>query len=210
MKNVLIVSACYDVNSAYTSKWAANLRDNLVKQPNTVCLLYDAAALCRAGTAFDEAIDRVDYVVFYGHGSQDEWIALPELSSALPPVAARALVDSTTVTMLKEKKVYAGCCWSLRGLGRAHVLNSSQAEYVGYDQEFDFEHANQEYFEEVVNQSVISYVNGSSARQVATDLQTEWATLRDRFAHGNLKHRPNSQGAFAAAERNRQRAGSLP
>jgi hypothetical protein len=210
MKSVLILYSCYDVNTAFTAQWAANLRDSLVKRPNTICLLYDGAALCRAGTAFDEAVDRVDYIVFYGHGTKDEWLALPELASAVPPVAARALVDATTVTMLKEKKVYAGCCWSLRGLGRAHVKNSSQAEFVGYDQEFDFEHQNAQYFEEVVKRSVISYVNGTPARQVAADLQAEWAVLRDSFAHGSLKYQPNSQGALAAAERNRQRAGSLP
>ena len=210
MKSVLIISTCYEVNSCYTFKWASELRDELVKQPNTVCLLYDGATLCRAGTTFHEAVERVDYVVFYGHGSRDEWIALPELGSAVPPLAAVPLIDVNTVDVMKGKRVYAGCCWSLQGLGRAHITKSSQSEFVGYDQEFNFEHHNETHFKDVVNRSVISYVNGDSACKVASDLQTEWATLRDRFAHGNLKNSKNLHGAIAAADRNCLRVGSLP
>jgi hypothetical protein len=210
MKSILIISTCYDVNSFYTSRWATGLRDSLVKQQSTICLLYDAAALCRTGTALQEAIERVDYIVFYGHGTNDEWIALPELASAFPLVPTSSLVETSTVAELRERKVYSGCCWALRGLGPAHVANSPIAEFVGYDQEFDFDYANENYFQEVVNQSVIAYVNGAPAAQVANDLRTEWAVLRDRFSHGNLKHRLSAPYALAAADRNRQRVGSLP
>jgi hypothetical protein len=210
MKSVLIVSTCYDVNSYYTSQWAANLHKDLVKQQHTICLHYDAAALCRAGTALQEAIERVDYVVFYGHGTKDEWIALPEVANVLGTVTASALVDIQTVDVLREKRVYAGCCWSLRGLGKAHSATATRAEFVGYDQEFDFEYANAEYFERVVNQSVISYINGAPAAEVARNLRERWTRLRDDFAHGDLMHRRNNHAALAAAERNSQRVGSLP
>jgi hypothetical protein len=211
MKSVLIVSTCYDVNSYYTSRWAANLHTELVKHKNTISLHYDATTLCRAGSALQEAVSRVDYVVFYGHGTKDEWIALPEVANVLGTTAASALVDLNTVDVLKEKKVYAGCCWSLKGLGKAHSANSAKGEFVGYDQEFDFEYSNATRFEEVVKQSVISYINGTPAADVAKNLRERWTRLRDDFGQGGeLNNSTNSAMAYAAADRNRHRVGSLP
>jgi len=149
-------------------------------------------------------------VVFYGHGMQDDWIALPELPGAQPPVSSIAVIDINTLATLQGRKVYAGCCWSLKGLGQAYAAAYAQAEFIGYDQEFDFDFSNHDHFREVVNQSVVAYVNGDPAKKVANDLRTEWSVLRDRFAKGNLRNSKNNVMAAACADRNRQRVGSVP
>ena len=210
MRSVLILFTCYDRPSYYTAQWAAALHQDLVQRKDTVCLSYDAGVFCRNSTGLADTIGRVDYVVFYGHGTQDEWTALPELPGAQPPVPSIPLVETGTVRDLQEKKVYAGCCWSLKGLGQAYVGNFAQGEFIGYDQEFDFDFSNEQHFREVVNQAVIAYVNGDPAQKVAGDLQNEWTILRDRFTKGNLKHRSNAAMAAACADRNRQRVGCLP
>jgi hypothetical protein len=207
MRSVLILSTCYDRVSFFTSRWAAGLHDALIRRKDTVSLLYDAGKLSR--TDLQDAIERVDYVVFYGHGGTNEWIALPSRANA-PAAAAISLVDAQSVRVLNGRSVYAGCCWSLAGLGQAYLGNPSVAGFVGYNQEFDFEFSNEAYFKEVVNQSVIAYVHGDSAQQVATDLQTEWTNLAARFRTGYLKRQPNSAAASGAAHRNSQRVGALP
>jgi hypothetical protein len=152
----------------------------------------------------------VDYVIFYGHGTKDAWIALPELSTARPIVASSPLVDSSTVATLKARKVYAGCCWSLKGLGQSYTGAFSHAEFIGYDQEFDFDYATETQFEEVVKNSIIAYVNGNPPKKIAVDLQKNWAALRDRFAQGDLMYEKTAHAALLAADRNSQRVGSLP
>lgn len=210
MKSVLIISTCYDATSHCMSQWAMRLRNSLLAQPNTICLHYEAAELSSNPMALQGLVDRVDFVVFYGHGTQNEWIALPELATSLPPVSATPLVDVNTVGVFRGKKIYAGCCWSLQGLGQAHVANANNAEFIGYVHEFDFDYSNASSFEEVVNQSVLSYINGASAARVAQNLKVEWSSLRDRFRDGFLQSRPNAQTAMAAAERNSKRVGALP
>jgi hypothetical protein len=209
MKSVLILSTSYDRVSSYMARWAADLHQSLVKRPKTVCMLHDAVTLCRAGTMLSDALDQVEYVVFYGHGSQDEWISLPGRANAQPVVKATPLVDVSTVAVLKGKKVYAGCCWSLKGLGQAH-MGASGAAFVGYDQEFHFEFANQSYFKDIVNQSVITYVNGASSQRVAADLRTAWTNLESGFSSGFLRNQPNASMAATAAGENAKRVGGLP
>jgi hypothetical protein len=210
MKSVLIVSTCYDVDSSYTASWARKLHDDLVKQKDTRCFLYDAQYLCRSSTALTDAVERADFVVFYGHGTKNSWVALPENNSATAAVAAIPLIDSTTVDLLKGRKVYAGCCWSLNGLGKDYLSRFPQGEYVGYDHEFGFEGTNADEFRQVIHQSVVDFVGGDPLTHVVSELKNDWADLRDRFFKGNLKRRPNAVAASQVADLNSQRIGSRP
>ncbi len=209
MKSVLILSTCYDRVSSYMARWAADLHQSLVKRDKTICMLHDAVTLCRSGTMLADALDQVEYVVFYGHGSQDEWIALPGRANAQPAVKATPLVDVSTVSVLKGKRVYAGCCSSLQGLGPAH-MGASGTEFVGYNQQFNFEFANESYFKDIVNQSVIAYVSGSSSHKVAADLRTAWTNLEAGFSSGFLRHQPSASMAATTAGENAKRVGGLP
>lgn len=210
MKNVLILLTGYDSNSSYTASWAQALFNDLVKQNNMICSLFDAQYLCSPGNVLKDAVERSEFVVFYGHGTRDSWIAMPELSSANPPIPAIPLVDTALVGVLQGRQVYASCCWSLNGLGGSYIAQFPNAEYVGYSQEFGFEAANESYFKEVVNQSVIDFINGDSAVKVASNLRTEWDVLRGRFISGNLKTKRNAAMAASVADLNRQRIGSRP
>jgi hypothetical protein len=210
MTHVLIISTCYDVDSSYTARWAQDLHDGLVRRSNISCFLYNAQYLGGSSKTLDDAIKRADFVVFYGHGTQDSWVALPSYSGTFGNAAAIPLVDSTTVGVLNGRKVYAGCCWSLNGLGSNYIASFPNGEFVGYQHEFGFERANDMYFKEVVNLSVIDFVLGKRAATVVTNLQTEWANLRDRFRNGNLRFMPSAAQAEAVAELNRLRVGSRP
>jgi len=210
MKNIVIFSSCYDVNSSYTARWAEELRDDLVKQKDTCCFLYDAQYLCRSSTALDDAVERADYIVFYGHGTQGGWIALPDYSSGTSSVKSIPLVDSSKVGVLKGRKVYAGCCWSLNVLGNNYIASFPQGEYVGYTHEFGFEGSNALHFRDVVNLSVRSFIRGTAAAATVAYLQSEWARLRDRLFSGDLQGNRNAVQASNVAELNRLRVGSKP
>lgn len=210
MKNIVIFSSRYDVNSSYTAGWAEDLHNDLVKRKDTCCFLYDAQYLCRSSSALDDAIERADYVVFYGHGTKQSWIALPDYVSGSSYVQSIPLVESSNVRVLKGRKIYAGCCWSLNVLGSDYIANFPQGEYIGYKHEFGFEAANAAHFKDVVNLSIKSFVNGRGAATIVTDLQWEWANLRDRFYAGNLQYSPNATMAGGVAELNRSRVGSKP
>jgi hypothetical protein len=210
MTNVLILATLYDKNSFYTYQWAAALRSDLARRKNTTCLLYDASAFYSVGTGLPDAVSRADFVIFYGHGSNDAWIALPEFQSASTSVAAAPLVDSNTVKALDGRGVYAGCCWSLNGLGQSYGAMFPSGAYIGYSHEFGFEEANEGYFKDVVNQSIVSFITGDPSSKVVGDLQSEWRSLRDRFASGSLKHRPNAVMAAYTADLNEQRIGKRP
>jgi hypothetical protein len=203
MTSVLILSTSYDVNSTYTAKWAQELRDELVKRDDVYCFLYDAQYLCRSSKALDDAVDRADYVVFYGHGTRDSWIALPDYPGA-------SAVDSSSVSVLKGKRVYAACCWSLSGLGSDYIVKFPHGEFVGYRHQFGFERSNADYFKTVVNQSISGFVLGDSLTATVASLQTKWANLRDDFHSGSLKRQPQAAMAAKMAEENRRRVGSRP
>ncbi len=204
--SILLLATCYDGGSFCTFAWARKLQEDLMRQGDT-CLMFDAGILCRAGTSLDDAIDRVDFVVFYGHGSADEWTALPAspLSGMTTP-----LMDTANVHIIKGRKAYGGCCESLSGLGMAYAGQFPNGAFIGYRGQFGFEVENHEYFRDVVNHSVVAFVKGDPASKVTADLRTEWENLRDAFAHGNLKHRPNAIMASQRADENRQRVGHLP
>src|SRR5262245_60058363 len=95
---VLIIATRYDAASHYLYEWACALREDLLTQ-NHPCLFLDGTNLCNSGILLTDAIDRVDYVVFYGHGSTDAWIALPALGATL----ATTLVDGSTVNILNRR-----------------------------------------------------------------------------------------------------------
>jgi hypothetical protein len=204
--SVLIVATRYDVGSYYTHKWARALQRDLVTMGHT-CLMLDAGDLCRSGSSLADAIDCVEYVVFYGHGQADEWIALPPGSSG----ATTALVNTGNVQILSGRRVYAGCCHSLAKLGKDYGLVFPSGEYVGYDKQFAFESANHKFFRDVVNGSVVAFVKGASRQVVVAGLQTAWARLRDAFAGGGiLQHQTNAFAASKYAEGNRIRVGYRP
>lgn len=210
MKNIVIFSSRYDANSSYTAGWAEELHNDLLHRKDTCCFLYDAQYLCRSSSALSDAVERADYVIFYGHGTPRSWIALPDYASAGAYLQSIPLVESSNVSVLRGKKVYAGCCWSLNVLGNDYIANFPQGEYVGYKHEFGFEGANAAQFKDVVNLSIRSFINGRRADETVKDLQSEWSLLRDRFYRGNLQHSPNAYTAGGVAELNRLRAGCRP
>jgi hypothetical protein len=173
-------------------------------------LFLEGEMQANAGAFLKQAIGRVDFVVFYGHGTSTHWNALPSIG-AQPAVP---LVDLVSVSVLQGKDIYAGCCDSL-GPGApaffapAFKAHFQHASFVGYRGQFEFEFANHQEFGAIANASVINYVSGDPAAKVAGDLAIEWDQLRHAFANGRLKNRPNAIMAAHRADNNRQRAGAL-
>ena len=203
---VLVVATRYDAGSYYTYEWARDLHEELTKMDHS-CLLFEGSELCRAGSSLADAIDCVQYVVFYGHGSKDEWTALPVGSSGL----TTPLVNTGSVSALGGRKVFAGCCHSLAQLGKAYGTAFPAGEFVGYNNQFAFETSNHLYFRDVVNNAVIEFVKGATRQVVVASLQKAWAGLRDAFGGGGiLQHRPNAFAASQYSEDNRKRVGFTP
>lgn len=170
-------------------------------------MLIPAEGICAAGQIVSEAIERSDFVVFFGHGTSNEMTRLP----ASGTISSIPLIDSATVTLFHGKPVYAGCCSSLGGpgfgLGTAYANRYPKGSYIGYEQQFEFEYENEFYFGEVVVASVVQYVNGGSAKNVVQDLTSEWLNLSSRFYSGNLKNNRNASMAGLGAHSNSQRVG---
>lgn len=203
---VLVVATRYDAGSHYTYQWARALQEELARMDHT-CIPLDAADLCRAGSSFADAIDCVQYVVFYGHGLTDEWTALPVGSSG----STTPLVNSANASLLGGRRVFAGCCHSLVQLGQAYAAAFPHGEYIGYSKEFAFEAANHEFFRDVVNNAVIQFVKGASRQAVVAMLQNAWEGLRDAFGGGGiLQHRPNAFEASQDADDNSKHVGFAP
>ncbi len=200
-KNVLILATRHDSGSARTFQWAEDLRDKLYVAVDH-CIFLDATGLCRGGSTLSELIQTSTHVVFYGHGEKDSWTALP----GSPPTP---LIEVGTVNLLDGRQVYAGCCWSLSGLGHAFSQNCN-GDFVGYDDQFGFETKNEVEFKNIVNQSVINFVLTGNAATTVSDLQQEWTSLDISFATGHLRLRPDAIMAGAMAKRNRLRIGSKP
>lgn len=204
--SVLIVATRYDAGSYYTYEWARSLQQDLATMDHT-CLMLDVGDLCRSGSSLANAIDCVDYIVFYGHGQKDEWTALPSGSSG----STTPLVNTGNVKILSGKPVYAGCCYSLDQLGAAYASAFPNGEYVGYSNQFVFETANHEFFRDIVNGSVTAFVKRASRQTVVAALEKAWAGLRDAFGGGGiLQHRPNAFAASKYAEDNRLCVGYKP
>jgi hypothetical protein len=207
--SVLLLVTGYDSSTFYTRSWALDLRDQLLRRRHT-CLMLDAESLCYAGKTLSEAIQRVEFVVFYGHGLVNQWTAMPGQTPL-------ALVDVNNVQVLAGTKVYAGCCESLGPinhpsptLGDGFKKLFPRTDFVGYRARFEFEFSNHREFRDVVNTSVINYVSGDSSQKVVQDLKTEWDNLRHDFANGRLKNKPNAIMAAQRAANNWQNVGYLP
>ncbi|WP_164929383.1 hypothetical protein [Gloeobacter violaceus] len=202
---MLVLATNYDCGSYSTSTWAATLQADLIGLGH-ICLLLDATALCRGGLSLQDAVECVDYVVYCGHGLQDEWTALPALGNR-PSIP---LVDSSSVNILSGRKVYACCCWSVTGLGAAYANRFSHGEYIGYDRPFGFEKDNESEFRNVVIDSVAAFVQGDPAAKVVNDLAYEWDRLSNAFSQGKLKYRRNAIQAAYVANNNKQRIRHVP
>ncbi len=130
--------------------------------------------VCLGGALLSDAMASADIVVYYGHATINEWLALPNPSGPSPQRRI-ALMDNGLLHLFAGKPVYAGCCHSLGGLGVAYGNQFPHpgypdSGYVGYSNTFGFEFTNERYFKDVVNLSVTSMVNGDAAAQVVADL----------------------------------------
>jgi hypothetical protein len=197
-RNVLILATRHDAGTARTFQWAQDLRRRMYRYADN-CLFIDVTSLCRAGTALTDLIGVSTHVVFYGHGENDRWIALP----GKPP---SPLIEVSTVSVLDNREVYAGCCWSLTGLGQAFRKNCT-GHYIGYDNQFGFEVENESEFKNLVNQSVVNLLTSGNASQVVSELQQQWLQLSHAFSAGHLNSRPNAVMAGHVADLNSQRVG---
>lgn len=205
MTAVLVLATRYDRASAYTYRWAEALHHDLLQQGH-VCILLDGTTVCLGGQSLFDAVESAAVVVYYGHATADEWLALPDAPGGAAPKRV-ALMDAARLPSIAGKPVYAGCCHSLGGLGAAYgslFPHSSHPDsgYVGYRDTFDFEFANERYFKDVVNLSVAALVNRDSAARVVADLKQAWTDLRDEFYVGRLKSVPNASQAGYLAEEN--------
>jgi hypothetical protein len=204
-KHVLIVATCYDTASRYIYEWAKALHEDLLANSSCgSCLMLDGESLYCSGSNFGNAIERVDYVVFYGHGKPDQWIALPAgRSSATVP-----LVDSGSVRVLDGRQIYAACCHSLTILGRAFgtifANRKPLPEFVGYDGAFDFSIQNRDEFRKIVNDSVRDFILGSTpAATIVYNQRVAWDNLRKAFSPGgSLQTYPDAIFAASAARSN--------
>jgi hypothetical protein len=203
MATVLALATRYDEATLYTYTWAADLQQELIQQGHA-CMFLDGGAVCLQGSLLRDAISAADYVIFYGHGLQDELTALPPQAHG----PTTPLVDVGSVQILAGRPVYAGCCHSLGGLGRAYA--ASGGTYIGYDNTFGFEFMNERYFKDVVNLSVSAFVNGQPPMDVTSDLRAAWQSLRDEFFSGRLRHNRNAVMASHLAQDNANRIGHLP
>jgi hypothetical protein len=149
--------------------------------------MLDGESLCHAGTSLQDAIDRADFVVFFGHGETDHWVAVPAGAAGkdLP------LVETTSVSLLSGRQVYAACCHSLAGLGTAFAAAfpslHGKPEFVGYSAAFDFSVAQRDEFRRVVHGSVRDFILGSkTAATIVNDQRTAWLGLETAFKPGGL------------------------
>jgi hypothetical protein len=198
-KHVLIIATSYDAAASYTHEWAQKLRDDLIIHSScSSCLMLDGETLRSNGPLLADAIQRADFVVFYGHGEIDKWLALPAKGALL----AVSLIDGGSIQVLDGRQVYAACCHSLHTLGStfAHTFQnrSPVPDFVGYLDAFDFSIENREEFRRIVHDSVRDYILGSNnAATIVSNQSTAWQHLDSAFSSGVLKTR--SDAIFAAS-----------
>lgn len=92
MSTVLVLATRYDRSSSYTYTWAEDLRHELFQQGHT-CIMLDGTIACRGSTLLVDAIGATDVVVYYGHATVNEWLALPDPPGPPPPQRI-ALLDA--------------------------------------------------------------------------------------------------------------------
>jgi hypothetical protein len=206
--HVLIVATRYNKAAQFTYRWAEKLRDDLLSRSAVeTCLLFDGESLCHSGTALSDAIERVDFVVFYGHGEADHWISIPAGSAA----NSIALIDANTVSVFNGKKVYAACCKSLSQLGAAfagaYKNNNPAPDFVGYSTDFNFHIPNEDEFRRIVHESVRDFILGTrTAATIVADQKAEWTALETKFRTGAFQTYPDALFAANCAKAN---AGSI-
>lgn len=200
-KNVLILATRYDAASARTYQWAEDLQRQLFRYADA-CMLVDASTLCAAGSSLNNLIQQSNYVVFYGHGEKDRWLALPGTG------ASSTLIDDKSVSLLKGRSVYAGCCSSLAVLGPEFKKKCPGGEFIGYDDRFGFDDDNEYEFRRTANQSVVNFVDGTLVTRVVSELRQEWTSLSQSFTLGHLRKRLNGVQAGHLADLNSQRIGT--
>jgi len=196
--HVVIVATQYDTATHYIHEWAVRLRDDLLGT-NAVsnCLLLAGESLCYSGNTFTDAVERADFVIFYGHGEPDHWIAMPKGAAAndVP------LVDMNTVGNLRGRQVYAACCHSLAQLGVAFALANpgGKPEFIGYATAFDFSVAQREEFRRIIHYSVRDFILGKkTAAAIVSDQQAAWQQLDKAFSKGGM-YSTLPDAAYAAA-----------
>jgi hypothetical protein len=186
--HVLIVATRYDNATYYIHEWAARLRDDLLSN-NAVssCIALDGESLCHSGTTFADAVERADFVVFYGHGEIDHWIAMPQgsVAKSLP------LVDVNSVNDLRGRQTYAACCYSLTGLGRAFAnafpKTGGKPEFIGYSTDFNFLVSEREQFRRIIHYSVRDFILGrKDAATIVSEQQAAWLQLEAGFSTGGM------------------------
>jgi hypothetical protein len=206
--NVLIIATSYDAASYHTYRWAQDLQKELADRGH-VCFLLDGTSLCPGGSSLADTLKRAEVVVFYGHGLIDRWVSLPDEISA--PGTSAAIIDARNVTLLDNRKVYAQCCDSFHILANDYQSKcSNPLGFVGYDANFGFDISNHEHFRDIVNLAAIDFVAGAKARHVQQLLSDSWKNLRDKFATGLLKNRPNAFAAANYADDNLNSVKALP
>jgi hypothetical protein len=205
-KHVLIIATHYDPASHYSYKWAEALRDDLLTGSSCgSCLLLDGENLCRSGTLLADVIERMDHIVFYGHGETDQWIGLPlgRASATIP------LVDVGSVQDLDGRQVYAACCKSLATLGQNFATtfanNNPVPNFIGYQTSFDFSTENEAEFCKIVNDSIRTFILSSTpAATIARNQKAAWDQLSQDFSppSGSKHTRPDAIFAASAAHNN--------
>jgi len=207
MSTVVIIATSYDTPSNYSFGWATSLKDKLLKQGHS-CVLIPGEGICAAGSTLVEAVERSDFVVFFGHGTPAELTRLP----ARGRMPSLPLIDVSDVRSFRGKPIYAGCCSSLgaagAGLGTAYANAYPTGSYIGYAQKFGLEYENENHFGGIVVDSVVQYVNNTTASTVVQNLKNEWINLSNRFYSGNLSHNRNASMAGSLALSNSKHVGN--
>ena len=190
MASVLVVATRYDPATRRTFLWASNIVNDLYNKGHACNFIQGHAV---SYMAIDQAIASADFVLFYGHGEPDRLIGQKSLLSF---GNGPTLVDTTNVHVFQGRPVYAVCCYALRDLGLEYARIFPNRGFIGYDNQFGISIDNHTDFEEVVNQSAISLVDGTHPNFVFSDLRRRWDALANDFLRGPLQ---NSRDAFMAA-----------
>jgi len=204
--SVLILATRYDDATLYSYEWAEALHKELLSARHQ-CIFLNPEGVCRSGGALADAVGRSEFVVFYGHGEINSWIALPPLTTSMPGLAnanAVDLVNIATLQVLDGRKVYAGCCHSLSQLGQSYTGQYPASEFIGYKSAFGFEFENHTLFRDVVNASVVKFISGAPKSTIKNQLVHDWDMLRHDFMNGKYSTNPNAFAAGQWADKNKQ------
>jgi hypothetical protein len=185
---VLLIATRYDTATYYIHDWAVQLRNDLLSS-NAVssCMMLEGHSLCFSGQTLTDAIERADFVVFYGHGEVDHWISMPQGSAT----SGVRLVEVNSVSDLRGRQIYAACCHSLKDLGQefANVFpkTNNKPEFVGYSDAFDFSIPQREEFRRIVHYSVRDFILGKKdAATIASEQEAAWRQLDAAFSKGGM------------------------